>query len=224
MFAAPLANEGTPATTRAGAAVRAAEDAENLDALERELDLNGEELSRFREKADAERSALAAWAASESGKDFAALAKSRAIAARAKNLETANKLWDQMRKLGAQRTELHREKRADVLESLTPGQQRRWAGYVLYARVAGHLDRVQLSTEQQAELRRIADAHAAPAVEPAKIREDPFFLRLTPLRSPVIAELRERVLTVEQNQQLRANRGPKALTTRPENAATLEKE
>ena len=227
-LAVPPSDHGTPATTRPTsvmrtAAIRPMNDLENLDAMERELKLSGEELARFRETAEAERAALAEWTAGEKGKEFSALAKARAVAVRSKDLETAKKLWEQMRPLSGERTEIRREKRADVLERLSPASRRKWAGYVLYARVAPKLKPLGLTEEQWAAVRKIADEHAAPAVDPDKLRQDPFLRSLTPLGSAVINEARDRVLTLSQIDQLRANRSLKASTSRP-SAAPVEKE
>jgi hypothetical protein len=55
------------------------------------------------------------------------------------------------------------------------------------------------------------------------VTNDPFLRFLNPLRPVIIAEARERVLTPEQNEKLRA-RVPATTTTRPGKAAPPEKE
>ena len=218
---APPLQPATAPTTRPG--LSRATDLEGLAAMERELNLSGEALARFREKADAERAALEGWTQGESGRAFAALARERASAAQAKDLQKSKELWERMRPLAAERSKLRRDKRADVLASLTPEQLRQWAGYVLAVRVEDNLNRIMLSDDQRAQIRAIADVHAASAVDPANVREDPMLLSLRRVMPRVIEEARQRVLTAEQIEKLRTKR-PSAVTTRPDSAEPVEKE
>jgi Spy/CpxP family protein refolding chaperone len=221
VLAAPLpGSQPTAATTPA---IQRAADLESLDALERELKLEGEALARFRAKADAERLTLSAWTETEKGREFSALARERAAASRAKDLEKAKELWERMRPISAERAKLRNELRRDVLATLTPEQVRQWAGYVLFAWVESDLNRIALTDEQRKQLRSIADAQVAKDFDPAKVADDPFLQDLHRLRPRVVADARQRVLTPEQLEKLRAKRVP-GLTTRPGKAAPVEKE
>jgi hypothetical protein len=220
---APQSQPTTAATTAVRSAISRPQDLEGLAAMERELNLSGEALARFREKADAERAALAAWTSGESGRAFSALARERAAAAAAKDLHKAKALWEQMRPLTAERSQLRRDKRAGVLATLTPEQLRQWAGYVTFVRVERGFARIKLTDEQRAEIRAIADVHAATAVEPEKVRNDPMLVSLNRVAPRVIAEAHERVLTSEQIETLRNKRMP-GTTTRPEKLAPVERE
>ena len=224
MLAAPAPDsQAAPAAGRAAAEVRRAADVENLDALERELNLSGDELARFRAKADAERAAIAEWKASDKGRELAALTKERAAASRARDVEKTKALWARIRPLSDERTKVRADARRDVLATLTPEQQQRWGEYVLFSRVMTDLDRVAPTDEQQAQIRSIVNVQAAGVVDGEQVAKDPFLRFLNPLRPDIIAEARDRVLTPEQNEKLRA-RVPAALTTRPGKAAPPEKE
>jgi hypothetical protein len=198
-----MAQASQPASAPAAAAgVRAEDDSESLQALQSELKLTGDAAAELRSRIAAAEASLEAWKQSDAGRELAALAKRRALAAQERDLQQSNALWTQMRPLLAEQSQKRHEVRRGILTSLTPKQQQQWAGYVLASRVAQDLAPAQLTPAQHAELRRTADACAAGAVSPEQVREDPFLLSLNQLRPEMITHARQHILTPQQSRQL----------------------
>lgn len=200
LLMSPASQPTTAPATAAG--VRAEDDAESLQALQRELNLTGDAAAELRRRIQAAEASLEAWKQSEAGQELAALAKQRALASQARDLQRANDLWSRMRPLLAEQSERQRELRRDILMSLTPEQRQQWAGYLLASRVAQDLSRVQLTPQQQAELRTMAQQRIGAAISPERVQEDPFLLWLNEFRPRLIDAARQHLLTPEQQRQL----------------------
>ncbi len=180
--------------------------------LASECDLTAEQEAELKTRVQARKQAMAEW--QQAHADEAANLKQAVRAARdAGNKGEAKRLTQRVKALSAERQQLDELTMAQIYAVLTPEQMTTWAGFRLYRRAMRWCKRAGLTEEQQAAIRKMADAAAKRLARAGgKPGEDPV---LTALRQ----EIERTVLTAEQREAL----GRKPTKERPEKKPAKEK-
>lgn len=144
-----------------------------------------------------------AWYETADGKRYQELKKQMAAARSAGNRATMAQLEPQLADMEAKREEMRTEMRRRFMASgaLTLDQQKQWAGYVMYSSVMRRLRNIQLTEQQNGEVRRLCYEAAAAAVKRDTWKTDPY-LKLPAETEQTVEKVRQNVLTAEQRDQV----------------------
>jgi len=177
-----------------------------------ECDLTAEQKAKLKAKVEARKWAMAKWQQAY-GDKAAELKKAMKEAKEAGNEGKANSLGRELKALSAERRRLHEKTMADIYAILTPEQKTTWAGFRLYRQAMRWCKRAGLSDEQQATIRKMADATAKQLAHAADEKAE------RQITTALRKKIEQNVLTAEQREALEK----KPRKERPEKGAAREK-
>ena len=176
--------------------------------LASECNLTAEQEASLKAKVEARNQAMAEWQQAH-GEKALDIRKAMKAAKDAGNKEEMKRLGEEMKALSTERRQMEEKTMAAIYAILTPEQNTTWAGFRLYRQAMGWCKRAGLSEEQQATIRKMADARAkelADASDEKAQRQINIALR---------EEIEQSVLTAEQREAL----AKKPTKTKPEKHA-----
>ena len=180
--------------------------------LTSECHLTPDQVAQLKEKVDARKQALAEWQQAH-GEKAIELRKAMKTAKEAGNKEELKRLGQEMKAASAERRTLEAKTMADIYAILTPEQKTTWVGFRLYRRAMGWCKRAGPTEEQQATIRKMADAKAKDMAGAADAKAE------RQIADALRKEIEQNVLTAEQRETL----GQKAPRERPEKRAGTAK-
>jgi len=124
-----------------------------------QCNLTAEQETQLKAKVEARKQAVAEWEQAH-GNKAAELKKAMKEARDAGKKDEVKRLGQEMKALSDERRSLHEKTMADIYAILTPEQKTTWAGFRLYRQVMRWCKRAGLSQEQQATIRKMANAKA----------------------------------------------------------------
>jgi len=168
-----------------------------------QLNLQGEQLARFKKACVARETTLNAWTESAEGRKLADLSKEISTAKAAKDNAKLESLKTESAALNAKYWTLRTEQRAQVLAVLTLPQQQQWASSILTAHVISRgLRQANLNQKQYQQTQAICVKAATDFVKAATIAKDPYLQTMGQIEPAVVQEVIATVLTAEQKAQL----------------------
>jgi Spy/CpxP family protein refolding chaperone len=170
-----------------------------------ECSLTADQEAALKAKIQARNQAMAEWQQANGSKSEE-IRKAMKAAKEAGNKEEMKRLGEEMKALSAERRQMEEKTMADIYAILTSEQKQKWAGFRLYRQAMGWCKKANLTEEQQATVRKMADAKAkdvADAADEKAQRQVAMALR---------KEIEASVLSAEQREAL----GQKQAKERPE--------
>jgi Spy/CpxP family protein refolding chaperone len=163
--------------------------------LASECSLTAEQEAALKAKIQARNQAMAEWQQAH-GEKALDIRKAMKAAKDAGNKEEMKRLGEEMKTLSTERRQMEEKTMADIYAILTPEQKTKWAGFRLYRQAMGWCKKAGLTEEQQATIRKMADAKAKDVADAAD--EKAARQIATALRK----EIEQSVLTAEQRETL----------------------
>jgi Spy/CpxP family protein refolding chaperone len=173
--------------------------------LASECNLTADQQAQLKAKVQARNQAMAEWQQAHGAK-AAELKKAMKAAKEAGNKEEMKRLGQEMKALSAERRQMDEKSMADIYAILTPEQQTTWAGFRLYRRAMAWCRKADLTEDQQATIRKMADAKAKALVSAADEKAE------RQVATALRKEIEQSVLSAEQRDAL----GRKQAKERPE--------
>jgi len=143
--------------------------------------------------------AMKAWGSSPNGQKYKELSAAAKQARKDKDKEKMKSISEEMKSLRKEREELATAQKAEVLAILTDQQKAEWAGFSLYRSTVGRYKRLQLTEDQNKQIREICQATAKTL--PDRSDRKAYYAA----RKELSQNIEEKVLTDAQREELKKN-------------------